>query len=119
MSGGVAAVGVIAVTATLSLATVGLGAGLLERQRVVAAADSAALAAADTASGALAGEPCAAAAEVARANGAELADCTVDGASATVTARGSFAGIPLIARARAGPPSTPAAGRGASRAEST
>ncbi|TPW77315.1 Rv3654c family TadE-like protein [Schumannella soli] len=109
MSGGIAGVGVVVTTAGIALAVVGLGAGLTERQRVIAAADAAALAAADTASGAVSGDPCTQAARLAAAHRAALAACRISGAEATVEVHGEFAGIPLTARARAGPPQSDAA----------
>ncbi|GAB3397718.1 hypothetical protein GCM10027515_02230 [Schumannella luteola] len=114
MSGGIAGVGIVVVTAGIALAVVGLGAGLTERQRMIAAADAAALAAADTASGAVSGDPCTQAARLAGEHRAALADCRIEGAEATVEVRGDFAGIPLVARARAGPPpdGAPGSGRG-------
>lgn len=92
---------------SLSVGTVAIGAGLAERQRIVGAADAAALAAADAASGAVAGEPCAVAARVAAANRAVLDACATDGLVATVRTSGSALGVPLVASARAGPPTSP------------
>src|SRR5207237_42491 len=73
-AGAVLAVAVVAAVALVAVAVVGLGVGLAARQRVLRAADAAALAAADAASGAVAGEPCPLAAKVAAADGARLDD---------------------------------------------
>jgi secretion/DNA translocation related TadE-like protein len=103
-SGTVAAVAIVAAVALLATTAVGLGAGLAVRQRVLGAADSAALAAADVAAGVAPGDPCPTAARVAEAGGARLDACSADGLVLTVRVSGSVAGIPLSARATAGPP---------------
>jgi hypothetical protein len=74
------------------------------RQRVIGAADAAALAAADGASGAVAGEPCVLARRLAAAGGAALDSCVVDGLVATVAASTRVGPVPFEARSRAGPP---------------
>ena len=103
-AGAVLALAIIAVVVVLGLAAVGLAAGLAARQRVIGASDLAALAGADAASGAVPGVPCEVAARVAAAGGARLASCDADGLVVDVTVVGSFAGIPLRAHSRAGPP---------------
>lgn len=103
-SGGILALAVLALIAVMALAVAGMGVGLATQQRVIAAADAGALAAADTALGIHPGVPCLVAAEVAGAHAVTLTACRVDGVVATVTASASFAGIPIEATARAGPP---------------
>jgi secretion/DNA translocation related TadE-like protein len=103
-AGAVLAVAIVAAVALVAVAGVALGAGLAARQRVLAAADAAALAAADAASGAAPGDPCPTAAKVAEAGGARLVACAADGLVLTVAVSGSAAGVPLTARATAGPP---------------
>ena len=103
-AGAVLALAIVAAVVVLGLSGVSLAGGLAARQRVIGASDLAALAAADGASGAVAGEPCELARRVAVADGARLASCQVDGLVVAVTVVGSFAGIPITARSRAGPP---------------
>ncbi|MEJ1155067.1 MULTISPECIES: Rv3654c family TadE-like protein [Microbacterium] len=104
MAGAVAAAGVVALTATLSVALVTAGSAHVVSQRLAAAADSAALAAADAASGAATGLPCERAAQVAQALGVQVSHCQLSGLVATVTVATTFAGLPAAASARAGPP---------------
>jgi secretion/DNA translocation related TadE-like protein len=104
-SGAVLAVAMVMAAVTVGLSGVTLAAALTTRQRVIGAADLAALAAADAASGAIPGAPCRVAAGVARANAARLAGCRADSLVVTVTVVGSFAGIPIQAHSTAGPPS--------------
>jgi secretion/DNA translocation related TadE-like protein len=104
-AGAVLAIALVMAVVVIGLAGVSLAAGLSARQRVIGAADLAALAAADAASGAIGGAPCEVANRVAEGNGARLTGCKADGLIVTVTVAGSFAGIPIEARARAGPPS--------------
>lgn len=94
------------VTAVLLIAGVVLPAlaALVVRRAVAGAADAAALAAADTAVGLHPGFPCEVAVRVASANGAALDSCELDGLVVTVQASTSVAGIPVVARATAGPP---------------
>ena len=103
-SGSLLAVAVIGST----IASVALGVPLLVgigvRQSVEGAADASALAGADVAAGIYPGSPCVVAADVARANGARLASCAVDGLVVTVRASAEFLGLPLAASATAGPP---------------
>jgi secretion/DNA translocation related TadE-like protein len=103
-AGAVLAIALVMAVVVVGLSGVTLAAALSARQRVIGAADLAALAAADAASGVIGGVPCEVAAGVARANGARLAGCESSGLVVTVTAVGSFAGIPIEARSRAGPP---------------
>lgn len=103
-AGSVLAIGLVATAAMLTVAVLGAGAALTARQRIVGAADAAALAAADGASGAVAGEPCALADRVAAANRAALTVCSLDGLIATVAVSGSAAGLPVTVRSTAGPP---------------
>lgn len=103
-SGSVLAIAVIASVVAVTLMLVPLTQALVLKQRVVAAADAAALAAADTASGALAGFPCAAAEKAARLNGARVGRCEIDGLIATVSAVSSYWGLNISVLARAGPP---------------
>ncbi|MES1212814.1 MAG: Rv3654c family TadE-like protein [Leifsonia sp.] len=103
-AGAVLAIAVVMAVVVLGLAGMSLAAALSARQRVIGGADLAALAAADAASGAIGGAPCQVAADVVRVNGARLTRCETAGLVVTVTAVGSFAGIPIEAHARAGPP---------------
>lgn len=103
-SGAVLAIALVLAVVVIGLAGVSLAAALSARQRVIGAADLAALGAADAASGAIGGVPCQVATGVARANGGRLAACTATGLVVTVTVVGSFAGIPIEAHSTAGPP---------------
>lgn len=102
-AGGVLAVAIVGATVVATLGVLALSAALATSQRVISAADAAALAAADVVLGVVAGEPCALASEVARAHDAVLTACRIDGAEAHVTTEDVFAGIPISASARAGP----------------
>ncbi|MCU1581061.1 MAG: helicase, partial [Microbacteriaceae bacterium] len=64
------------------------------------------LAAADVAVGALPGIPCDSASSVAKANGALLGGCRVDGAIVTVAVDITVLGFDVGARATAGPPAS-------------
>lgn len=103
-SGGVLALALLAMLAVLTLAVVGLGAALAQRQRMIAAADAGALAAADTALGIHPGVPCEEAARVVAAHEATLVACEVEGVVATVSTSARIAGVLVTAQARAGPP---------------
>jgi secretion/DNA translocation related TadE-like protein len=103
-AGGVLALALVGATVTVSLAVLGLGPALTVRQRIIGAADAAALAAADGASGAVAAPPCAGAALVAQAAGASLTACSVDGLIATVEVSAHVGPVPVSARSTAGPP---------------
>jgi secretion/DNA translocation related TadE-like protein len=106
-AGTVAALGVVSATLLCAGLSLPIGAALVVKQRLEAAADAAALAAADTATGFSAGYPCDAAAQAAALNGAQLAECSVEGLVATVQVRGQVLGLDVIVAARAGPPGTP------------
>ncbi|WP_238439425.1 helicase [Microbacterium sp. JZ31] len=107
MAGSALAAGVAGATAALMLGLTLAGAAAVESQRIASVADAAALAAADAASGAITGDPCGRAAEVAGAQRASVASCALDGLIATVTVGATFAGLPVGATARAGPPPLP------------
>jgi secretion/DNA translocation related TadE-like protein len=104
-AGSILALAVLAAAVVLALAMVGLGAGLVVRQRTIGAADAAALAAADVLLGAAPGDPCTVASSIAQRNGAVLESCEVDGFIATVTTGSQLAGVPIRARSSAGPES--------------
>ncbi|MGB4135655.1 MAG: helicase [Microbacterium sp.] len=106
MAGTAIAAGALVVAATLSLGLAAVGGAAVAAQRVAGAADAAALAAADTASGAVSviDDPCAVAQRVAEAAEASVASCAIDGPVATVEVHGAYAGLVVVARARAGPP---------------
>jgi secretion/DNA translocation related TadE-like protein len=103
-AGAVLALAIVGATTVLLVSVLALGASLVLRQRVIGAADAAALAAADAASGAVAGVPCGLAARVASANHTVLSACHLDGLVATVTVSASFGPVPFSARSTAGPP---------------
>lgn len=105
MAGLAAAVGVLAVSATLAVGVAAASAATVRSAHAAGAADAAALAAADTARGALAGVPCEAAAQVAGAVGARLVACDLGGLVATVRVEVGSGVFAAHARARAGPPS--------------
>ena len=104
MAGAIVAVGVVACLSSFAMGLSIVAGATVAGQRAAAAADAAALAAADAASGAAAGEPCTRAGEVARAGGARIAGCVLDGLTATVHVEGDYAGMVVRASARAGPP---------------
>ncbi len=114
-AGSVLGLALLGALVVLALAAVGLGGALAERQRVIGAADNAALAAADAARGLAPGSPCPVAERVAVANRAQLRSCEVDGYVVTVEVGASVAGVLLRARATAGPPPRRAVGRGSGR----
>ena len=87
----------------LTLMLVPAWAMLATKQKLSGAADAAALAAADARLGVVGDYPCPLAATVARANGAALAACEVDGLIVTVAVSGTIAGIRVTATATAGP----------------
>lgn len=103
-AGTVLALALVMAVVTVGLSGAGLAAALTARQRVIGAADLSALAAADAASGAIGGVPCNIATGVATANGTRLRACDIHGLVVSVTVIGSFAGIPVEASSRAGPP---------------
>ncbi len=100
----VLALAIVGATTVVLLAVLAMGAALVVRQRVVGAADAAALAAADGASGAVAGVPCELAARVAESNAATLQTCAIDGLVASVMVTASVGAVPVSARSTAGPP---------------
>jgi len=104
MAGTVLTVGLVACAATLAVTLTTAGGAAVFSQRLAGAADAAALAAADAASGRVAGAPCDLAGVVARAAGADLAACELDGLIATVTVSAAFGRFAAAASARAGPP---------------
>jgi secretion/DNA translocation related TadE-like protein len=104
MAGSVAAVGLVATVAVLTVGLSVAGSAAVVGQRLASAADAAVLAAADAASGAVAGVPCERATEVAGTFGASVALCEVDGLVATVAVSMRFGAHPATASARAGPP---------------
>ncbi|PZU38800.1 MAG: helicase [Microbacterium sp.] len=104
MAGAVLAVGAVLTASTLAVGLAVVGQASVVSQRAAGAADNAAVAAADALSGAATGQPCARAAEVAATFGLEVAACTISGADVTVTVTGGLLGLPVTARARAGPP---------------
>jgi secretion/DNA translocation related TadE-like protein len=104
MSGSILAASIAGSTVLLTALVLPLGAALVEKRALAAAADAAALAAADVASGLAPGIPCEAAARLAAAGGGTLSGCEVDGAIVTVAVSSSVLGIPFAVRATAGPP---------------
>ena len=105
---GPALIGVTVLVLGLTGPALAAGAGLTARHRVIGAADAAALAAADTLIGDARGEPCARAEQVAAAHRTALDGCALDGFTATVALSVRVLGIPVTARARAGPAPEPA-----------
>ena len=103
-AGSILAVALIAAVLSLTALLLPLQFALARSQALSGAADAAALAAADTLSGAVAGTPCDQASLVARANGAQLDACALDGLVATVRVAGSIVGFRVTATATAGPP---------------
>ncbi|NNC12975.1 flp pilus-assembly TadE/G-like family protein [Planctomonas sp. JC2975] len=97
-------VGLLAALVLTTIGALGACSLLAEKRRVEAAADAAALAAADAASGRVAGIPCERAAYAAGLNSAAIDDCDVDGPNVEVIAVGTWGGVPITVRARAGPP---------------
>ena len=91
------------VTAT-SLAVAAAAGVLVERHRLGAAADAAALAAADVASGLVGGIACDAAERLAWANRARLTRCLIEGSEATVRVTSTVGPFALSAAATAGQP---------------
>lgn len=98
------AVALLSATLALTLACVPLYSALIERQRVAAAADAAALAAADVALGREPGVPCLVARQVATVNATQLDACVVDGVIVTVRVLSTAAILPITVVATAGPP---------------
>jgi secretion/DNA translocation related TadE-like protein len=100
----VIALGMIAGVLALTGCIAALSAAFVAKQRLVGAADAAAVAAADVVSGVVPGYPCERAEEAARINGATLVDCAVDGPVASVLVSAQVLAIEVRVRARAGPP---------------
>ena len=103
MAGAVLAAGAIGCAAALTVGLAAVGTAAVQSQRAADAADAAALAAADAASGAATGMPCVRATQLARAGGARVTACSVDGLVATVTVSVPFGVFAARASARAGP----------------
>lgn len=106
MAGVATAIGVLAVTATVTVGCVAAGAAAVRSAQVSAAADSAALAAADTAVGFVGGAPCERAEQIVLREGLDLVACDVAGVIATVEVGATTGVFAVHARARAGPPDT-------------
>ena len=102
-AGTVLGLAILGVFLALTLMLVPAWAMLATKQKLSGAADAAALAAADARLGVVGDYPCPLAATVARANGAALAACEVDGLIVTVAVSGTIAGIRVTATATAGP----------------
>lgn len=102
-SGSILSVAILGTVLTLAILLIPLLLGLTERRSVAGAADAAALAAADTVVGIIPGVPCDSAGRVARANGASIVSCEVDGVIVTVTALRMLLGVSVTAVATAGP----------------
>lgn len=104
MAGTVLAVGALGCAVAVTFGLAAAGEAAVQSQRAADAADAAALAAADAASGAATGIPCDRAEQVARAGGAAVTACSVDGVVATVSVSVPFGVLAAAASARAGPP---------------
>lgn len=102
-SASVLGVALIAAVVTVCALMLPLYIGLSVRQRVIAAADAAALAGADVASGRFPGYVCEAASEVAVANGAVMTGCAAEELVVTVSTGRTFLGLTVEASATAGP----------------
>jgi secretion/DNA translocation related TadE-like protein len=107
-AGSVLVLVVVAACVTVSLLVIPIYRGAVTKRLVANAADAAALAAADVAIGIVPGVPCEAASTAAVLNGARLSECVLSGAVATVTVESFLLGMPVRARARAGPPGSTA-----------
>jgi secretion/DNA translocation related TadE-like protein len=105
-AGTILAVGLIASVLCALLVLAPLFSALALRARLMGAADAAALAGADVAIGIAPGSPCPVAASVARANGAAIDACRVDGVMVTVRVSAPILGFPVSAAATAGPPAS-------------
>lgn len=102
-SGSLLAIALGAAIALVAAAVVPLYIGMAIRQRVIGAADAAALAAADVASGRIPGFPCDVASRVAAANRVSLFRCELDGSVVLVGTGTEILGVSLSAESRAGP----------------
>lgn len=109
-----ALLGCAAAALCLGIPVLAAGSHLVSAQRVIGAADAAALAAADSLSGWLAGEPCEVATEVARSAGAHLQRCDPNSALGEVrvvlTVRTPIGAVAARARAGGVAPDEPGAG---------
>lgn len=103
-SGTVLGLTLVGAIVSVTVAALGVLGAFPARQNAVGAADAAALVAADTLSGIVSGDPCGRADELARANGAVLDACSLDGDTASVTVHISWGVFTLVGRSRAGPP---------------
>ncbi|WP_169077226.1 Rv3654c family TadE-like protein [Microcella alkalica] len=106
MAGAVLVVSALVTTASLGVTGVAAATALAESQRLAGVADAAALAGGDAMLGWVSEQPCDAATRVARANGAPLTACSIEGATVVVTVSGAALGLPLQRSARAGAPRT-------------
>lgn len=102
-SGTVLGIALILVVSTLAMALILVASVLTVRARLTATADLAALAGANAQVGLVAGAPCDRAGEVAGRAELALAECVVVDDDVVVRIAGTAMGIPLTARARAGP----------------
>lgn len=93
--------GVVVTIASVAVLTSGV---LIERHRLSAGADAAAIAAADALAGLTPQSPCEAARSLAEADQALLESCVMDGETVTVRVRGSVGMLAIGASATAGPP---------------
>lgn len=104
MAGSTLGIGILAVTAALAVGGGAIGAAAIRSAQVSTVADAAALGAADTASGLATGVPCERARDLVARAGLVLSGCRVDGLVATVEVSATAGVLPVVARARAGPP---------------
>lgn len=107
MAGSTLGVGALVVTAVLAVGVGAVGSAAIRSAQVSTSADAAALAAADTASGFATGAPCERARELVERAGFALSGCRLDGLVATVEVSATAGVLPVVARARAGPPPGP------------
>ncbi|MBX3091154.1 MAG: helicase [Cryobacterium sp.] len=105
-AGSILAVALVAAIIACLVLVAPLCSVLVARARATGAADASALAAADAARGILPGIPCRVAASVARENKATLSGCRADGVIVTVKVSVTVFGLPVSARATAGPASS-------------
>lgn len=103
-AGSALVLGIVAALVVLTAAAIPLLGALIVHQRVVRAADSAALAAADTLSGRVTGYPCENAERMAGLARTRLDDCRLDELIARAQVSAEYLGMHLAAVARAGPP---------------
>ncbi|RWZ46282.1 hypothetical protein ELQ90_14575 [Labedella phragmitis] len=103
-SASVMAIGILAVAVIGTTAVGAVGLATTARVGLAGAADAAALAGADTLAGFASGDPCLIAAQAADLNAADLESCIVSGSDVEVVVGGVVLGVPVTARAKAGPP---------------